>query len=71
MRQVVDTNGNKIAGLYRKDDGSLINIDPNGLTKCRIAKKNFNDINNEVVALRAQLNIIMELLNKNKELLCQ
>ena len=63
MKQVLDVHGNKITGLYKKDDGSFVVVDKDGFKKSQSAKATINGLKNEVNTLKEQMAKIMEMLN--------
>ena len=63
MRQVVDSNGNPIRGLFRRADDSLVVIDQQEFEKNKISHQAFEALNNEVSQLKNQMALILEKLN--------
>lgn len=66
MRQVVDSSGIAIKGLFRRTDDSLVVVNHEEFVKNKISHDAFEALNNEVMTLRKQVNQILESLNGNK-----
>lgn len=62
MKQVVDSNGNNIGGLFRRDDGSLVVTDITALNRNKISHEVFAALNNEVKVLREQMDQILKVM---------
>jgi hypothetical protein len=66
MKQVIDSSGNVINGLFRNSDNSLIFKDDIALSKSIASNNVFTTLNNEVQELKEQMNRIMEMLNDSR-----
>lgn len=64
MKQISDSNGIPIRGLFRKDDGSIVVNDPVSLKKNELITNNINKLNSEVSELRTQMNDLMKLIQQ-------
>lgn len=64
MKQIADSNGIPIRGLFRKDDGSIVVNDPVGLKKNELVALNINKLNNEVDELKKQMAELMVLIKQ-------
>lgn len=60
MKQIIDKNGNKISGLYKKSDGSIVVVDADNFKK-HITEKNRVD---EILELKDRVNILESLIEK-------
>jgi translation initiation factor 6 (eIF-6) len=63
MRQVVDSNGTPITGLYRRADDSLVVVDDAAFMKNKISHEAFDALNMEVMTLKRQIEQILGMLN--------
>lgn len=63
MRQVFDSNGVPIKGLFRRSDDSLVVINPEEFTKNKISHEAFETLNKEVMDLKFQVQQILEKIH--------
>jgi hypothetical protein len=63
MRQVVDSTGVPVKGLYRRADDSLVVIDDCAFMKNKISHEAFDALNTEVMTLKRQIEQILGMLN--------
>ena len=63
MKQVVDRSGEKIKGLFREDDGSLVVIDNKRLMQAQMVKSNMESLTNQIDTLQNQVKEILEKRN--------
>jgi len=63
MKQIIDSSGQPINGMFRNSDGSLsLNIS-NEYKKNKLVHDNFNKLSSEILELREQMKLILEKLN--------
>lgn len=65
MKPCIDERGNILKGLFKKDDGSIVVIDPVALQRAQAQKSQVNKLVDEIELLKTQMHEIMKLLNKN------
>lgn len=63
MKQVVDSTGKEIVGIFRKDDGSFVSMNYAEFKKSKTQHDSFLALNNEVDLLKKQVQQILETLN--------
>lgn len=66
MKQVVDRSGEKIKGLFRNDDGSLVVVDSKRLMQAQMVKTNMDSLTNQIDTLQKQVKDILERINVYK-----
>lgn len=64
MKQCIDEKGNVIKGLFKKDDGSLVVVDPEAYMRSMTQKANATKLQDEIESLKSQISNIMKLLNE-------
>lgn len=64
MKQLSDSSGTPIRGLFRKDDGSIVVNDPQSLKKSELVAHNINKLNGEVSELKKQMDELMTLIKQ-------
>ena len=62
-KQVIDSSGNVVDGLFRGDDGSLTINNSDAYRKSKIQHEKFASLNDEINGLKEQVNKILEKLN--------
>lgn len=63
MKQVADSSGNVVEGIYRSSDGSLVLNNNNAYQKNKLQHDKFTSLTNEVNLLKEQMTKILEKLN--------
>ena len=63
MKQVVDSQGIKISGLFKTESGSLVVQDTHGFFKNRASHGVFSELKDEISDLREKLNEIMSFIS--------
>lgn len=65
MKTVLDHNGNILAGLYQKPDGSFIVKDDAGLNRARTSTNAVQKLHEEVADLHKKMEFLYEkIMNK-------
>lgn len=64
MKQVIDSSGRKIKGLYKKEDGSMVSIDPDRLRKITATNRYMVEQDQLIRDLQSQVSTILKLLEK-------
>jgi hemerythrin len=63
MKPLIDLQGNKIIGVFKKEDGSFVSIGYESYIKNKNQHDAFTQLNNEVIMLKQQVQQILESLN--------
>ena len=66
MRQVVDTLGNKLVGIFKKSDGSIVVVNPNEYKKAIDEKNMMTEISELKERITHLEQLIQEFLVLNK-----
>jgi hypothetical protein len=60
MKQIIDSAGNKILGLFKKDDGSIVSLDKTEYNKKNLEKQKAD----EIIELKNRIDLLEELIIK-------
>jgi hypothetical protein len=65
MKQIVDSSGAVIRGMFKTKDGAIVINDKFALDKAMSQSNIISSLNNEVNQLKEQMKMILEKLNGN------